>query len=135
MLPVMISRAWSIQKEIKYLFSFMTNIVDVYCFGVWGYEKFLRIDKIQNRALRYFLWLHRFTHVLALHDEVGWLPSTQRCLLNMFRMWNKLIRREIIVWPKKHSTIIMIFGELGAHKLKVYVKISVSIMCFSTSYL
>lgn len=67
----MISRAWSIQKEIKYLFSFMTNIVDAYCFGVWGYEKFLRIDKIQNRALRYFLGLHRFTHVLALHDEVG----------------------------------------------------------------
>ena len=86
-------------KEIRFktfesLFhSCVTPVLD-YCSGVWEFEKFSCVDNVQNRALRYFLGLHRFTPHLAFSGEVGWLPSTERRWLNMFRLWNRLIRME-----------------------------------------
>ena len=82
-------------KEIgfKTFKSLFYSVLD-YCSGVWGFDNFSCVDNVQNRALRYFLGLHRFTPHLALSGEVGWLPSTERRWLNMFRLWNRLIRME-----------------------------------------
>ena len=41
--------------------------------------------------ISYFLGVHRFTHILALHGEVGWLPSKIRRWTNMIRYWNRLL--------------------------------------------
>ena len=46
--------------------------------SVWGFKKFPSIDTIQNRALRYFMGVHRFTPIVALHGDAGWLPSQLR---------------------------------------------------------
>lgn len=46
---------------------------------------------MQNRAIRYFLGVHRFT--LAVNGEMGWTihVSMHRCWANMIRLWNGLI--------------------------------------------
>lgn len=74
----------------KLFSSCVAPILD-YGAGVWGYRKFQAIDNIQNRAIRYFLGVHRFTPIVFLYGDVGWLPSQFRRWLCMLRYWNKLI--------------------------------------------
>ena len=49
------------------------------------------IDTLQNRAIRYFLGVHRFTPILAINGEMGWTLSIHRRWVNMIRLWNRLI--------------------------------------------
>ena len=42
-----------------------------YCSGVWGFRDFNKGDMIQNRAVRYFLGVHRFTPLLAISGDMG----------------------------------------------------------------
>ena len=57
--------------------------------GVWGFKSFYKTDMIQNRAIRY---LHRFTLILALTGDMGWMVSSSRRWINILRLWNKLIK-------------------------------------------
>ncbi|VDH98618.1 Hypothetical predicted protein [Mytilus galloprovincialis] len=59
---------------------------------VWGYRKYQSKDNIQNRAIRYYLGVHRFAPILAIHGDIGWIPSQYRRWINMVRYWNRLIR-------------------------------------------
>ena len=59
--------------------------------SVWGFKSYTEIDSVQNRAVRYFLGVHRFSPTLAINGDIGWLPSTMRHWFHMIRMWNKLI--------------------------------------------
>jgi hypothetical protein len=38
----------------------------------------------------YFIGVHRFTPILAMIGDTGWLPSTYRHCRSMIRMWNRL---------------------------------------------
>ena len=58
----------------KRYFSCVVPILD-YASGVWGYKKYLASDNIQNRAMRYFLGVHRFAPLLAVYGDMGWIPS------------------------------------------------------------
>ena len=62
-----------------------------YCSGVCGSRDFNKGDMIQNRAIRYFLQVHRFTHILAISGDMGWPVSIHRRWLNMLRLWNRLV--------------------------------------------
>ena len=62
-----------------------------YCSGIWGFKQFNKIDTLQNRAIRYFLGVHRFTPILAINGEMGWTLSIHRRWVNMIRLWNRLI--------------------------------------------
>jgi hypothetical protein len=62
-----------------------------YCASVWGNKHFQQIDNIQNRAMRYFMGVHRFTPVLAMLGDTGWLPSRYRRWTSMLRLWNRLV--------------------------------------------
>ncbi len=41
-----------------------------YCSGVWGYD-FENTDKVQNRAMRFFLEVNRFTPTHTLYGELA----------------------------------------------------------------
>ena len=43
------------------------------------------IDDVQYRMMRYFLGVNRFTPMLGLEDEMGWLPSRQRRDIDIYR--------------------------------------------------
>ena len=47
---------------------------------------------MQNRAIRYYLGVHRFAPVAAISGDIGWLPSKYRRWLNMLRYWNRLVK-------------------------------------------
>ena len=70
--------------------SCVVPVID-YCSGIWGFKQFNKIDTLQNRAIRYFLGVHRFTPILAINGEMGWTLSIHRRWVNMIRLWNRLI--------------------------------------------
>ena len=49
---------------------------------------------VQNRAMRYFLGVHRLTPILAVQGEIGWSTSFCRHQLNMLRLWNHILTME-----------------------------------------
>ncbi len=71
----------------------VTPILD-YCAGIWGYQKFGYIDTIQNRAIRFYLGLHRFAPNLAINGDVGWVSSGVRRKVEMFRYWNRIMKMD-----------------------------------------
>ena len=61
-----------------------------YCSSVWVFKSYQNIDNVQNRTMRYFLGVHRFTPILAMVGDTGWLPSVYRRWLAMLHLWNRL---------------------------------------------
>ena len=56
--------------------SCVSPILD-YCSGVWGYNKLEKLNTVQNRAIRLFLGVHRFTPNKAIKGDMGWhLPGS-----------------------------------------------------------
>ena len=68
----------------KMFHSCVVPVID-YCSSVWGYGQFDKIDMIQNRAIRYFMGVHRFTPILAITGDMGWITSIHRRWVNMLR--------------------------------------------------
>ena len=74
----------------KLYYSCVVPVTD-YSSSVWGHKPYAQLDYIQNRAIRYFLGVHRFTPILAIVGDSGWLPSQYRRLLTILRFWNRLL--------------------------------------------
>ena len=58
---------------------------------VWGFRKKCEIDLIQNRAMRFFLGIHKFAPVDGMLGDIGWhkpYVSRYKCI---FRFWNRMI--------------------------------------------
>ena len=66
-----------------------------YCSSVWSFKLYQKIDNVQNRAMRCFLGVHRFTPILAMVGDTGWLPSVYRRWLAMLRLWNRLTSMDV----------------------------------------
>ena len=58
---------------------------------MWGFKQFNKIDTVQNRAIRYFFGVHRFTPLLAINGEINWTISMHRRWASRIRLWNRLI--------------------------------------------
>ena len=74
----------------KLYYNCVAPVLD-YCSGVWGYANYHQVDMVQNRAIRYFLGIHRFTPILAVQGEIGWPTSFLRHQMNMIRLWNHIV--------------------------------------------
>ena len=83
-------REFGIKSYEKLFYSCVAPILD-YGSGVWGYRKFQTLENIQNRAVRFFLGVHRFAPLLAIYGDIGWIPCHYRHWLNMTRVWNRLM--------------------------------------------
>ena len=72
---------------------YMNGVIPImdYCAGVWGYGKMDSCNKVQYRAIRYYLGVHQKTPLLALEGDVGWIDSQRRRHVEMSRLWNRLI--------------------------------------------
>ena len=75
-------------------------IID-YCSAVWGYKSFKCIQDVQNRAIRYYLGVHKFCPLSFLEGDMGWANSLVRSKLNMINFWNHLIELPEDRIPKK----------------------------------
>ena len=70
--------------------SCVTPILD-YSSSTWGFKQYTSIDCVQNRAMRYFLGVHRFAPTLAMTGDTGWIPSMYRRWTSMIRFWNRIL--------------------------------------------
>ena len=59
--------------------------------GVGGYNRFSKIETIQNRALRYFLAVHRFAPNHAIQGDMWWPLCATRRKVEMCRLWNRIV--------------------------------------------
>ena len=98
-LGAMISKVHS-YKDIGYnIYAklFNSRIVPVldYCSGVWVFKSLNKIDDVQNRALRYFLGVHRFTPFWReMGGAMGWTLFLHRRWANMCRLRDRLINMD-----------------------------------------
>ena len=81
-----------------------------YSSGVWGYVKGEDIDHIQNRAMRYFLGVHRFTPIAGMHGDMGWVSHRLNRYIPLIRLWNRLLlmkddrlTKKIFMWDYKQK--------------------------------
>ena len=99
-----------------------------YCSGIWGFQNFGYIDTIQNKAIRFFLGVHRFSPNLAINGDVAWCSSTIRRRVEMLRFWNRVVgmddnrlTKRIFLWDYSkrsckgnwNSDIYKLFTKIG----------------------
>ena len=62
-----------------------------YMSGVWGYKCFQLNERVQNRAIRFFLGLHKYAPIPAFNGDMGWDSCKIRWKANMVNLWNRLL--------------------------------------------
>ena len=62
--------------------------------SIWGFNNEKFGQRIQDRAIRYYLGVHRFTPIPGLHSEMGWLNIKFHHFLCMLRYWNRLMKMD-----------------------------------------
>lgn len=72
---------------------YKTGVKSVLHYGstVWGSRKPSKLDCVQNRAMRYFLGVHRYTPIAAMLGDMGWFPLYIDQYIAVARYWNRLL--------------------------------------------
>jgi hypothetical protein len=75
---------------------YFANVVPVldYASGIWGYNSHTEGDKIQHRAIRYFIGVHNKATLLGLEGDIGWKNCKIRQNVNMIKLWNRFVLME-----------------------------------------
>ena len=76
--------------NIYYLFSSCVFPILDYDAGVWGSKEFNEIDRVQEKAIRYFLGVHRFAPIHMLYGDIGWISCLVQHKSSVIRLWNRL---------------------------------------------
>ncbi len=58
---------------------------------IWGFRYFYKVDSIQNKAIRIYVGVHRFTPIAAINGDMGWTHSSVRRKVCMLRFWKRII--------------------------------------------
>ncbi len=104
-----------------------------YCGGIWGFADFDKLNTIQNRAIRFFLGVHKFAPNLAINADMGWYMSVTRRKVEMLRYWNRLqstnddrLLKKVYKWDKSmckrnwSSEMKQIFNSLNLENCFIY---------------
>ncbi len=73
--------------------SLVSPIID-YGSSIGGFKSYQSLEKVQNRATRFFMGVHRFAPILGHVGDMGWDSSRSRWKINMLRLWNRLVGME-----------------------------------------
>ncbi len=90
--------------------SLVTPVID-YGSAIWGSKGYSVIDKVQNRATRFYTGVHKFAPNYGHGGDMGWLNNRGRWDLNTLRLWNRLVSlddnrvtKKVFKWDmKEHS--------------------------------
>lgn len=76
-----------------------------YAAGVWGSIKQNKSEKVQQRAIKFFLGVHKCTANAAVVGDMGWKTCIHRYGLEMIRVWNRFmkmsnnrINKKVFLW-------------------------------------
>ena len=63
--------------------------------GIWkccvGYGNSKEMEIVQNRAMGFFLGVHRFAPIAGIIRDMGWTRPFLRRYVCMVRLWNRLL--------------------------------------------
>ena len=88
-------------KTYKKLYEACIRKIMDYGAGTWGFGEFSCMEKIQNRAMRCFLGVHKYPPLFALQGEMAFIPTTTSRKLEILRLWNRILRLPNERLPKK----------------------------------
>ena len=71
----------------------VSSILD-YDSEVWGLKNINVCELVPNRAIRYFISVHKFTPISAIQADFDWLRCKERRKVNAIRFWNRLINMD-----------------------------------------
>ena len=69
----------------------VNSILD-YGASVWGFGNHKYAQQVQNRAIRYFLGVHKNSPNFAIQSEMGWLNVQYHFYICAMRYWNRLLK-------------------------------------------
>jgi hypothetical protein len=81
-------------NTFKKLFENGVDPVLSYGAEIWGNYDSVEIERVQNRACRYYLGVSSLTPLPFLNGDVGWIPCKYKRYSHMIRYWNRLIKME-----------------------------------------
>ena len=86
-------------KDVGYrtytqLYNSIVVPISDYCAGIWGIRKFEQSDKLQNRAIRFFLGLGPKTPICAMQGDMGWTSPSCRHIIKIVNLWNRINKME-----------------------------------------
>ena len=73
---------------------YKTGVISILDYGasVWGFGNHKYAQQVQNRAIRYFLGVHKNAPNLAIQSEMGWLNVQYHFYICAMRYWNRLLK-------------------------------------------
>ncbi len=80
-------------KTFNRLFESNVESIMSYSISTLGLKDY-SFEKIQSRAIRYFLGVHPKTPIPALYGEVGWIQFKYKRWISMCRSWNRFIKMD-----------------------------------------
>ena len=102
--------------------------INDYCSGVWAGNSVRNCttDIIQNRAIRFYLGVHKFASNHVINGDMGWEFSSVRRKIEMLRLWNRFLSfddtrltKNVYIWDKSlcahnwSSEIKVVFVEMN----------------------
>jgi hypothetical protein len=73
------------------LFNTCVSPILEYGCEVWGTKEFKACNKIQNKAIQFFLGVNRFTPNVGLFCESGWTRCKYLQWIKVFNFWNRMV--------------------------------------------
>ena len=70
-------------------------ILDYGCGGWCTENTCIKLDNVQNRAIRFYCWLPKNTSLTALTGEMGWIPGLVRRDVEVLHLYNQIIKMDI----------------------------------------
>ena len=67
--------------------------------GVWGAKDYYKPQVLQNRIQRYYLGVHKFTPLPAMHLEMDWMEMKYERWLEVIRYYNRIAVMNPDRWP------------------------------------
>lgn len=78
-----------------------------YCSGIWGYVNHKDLNKVFNRAIRFYLGLPPKTPIFGFQGDMGWLLPKYRLYFNMAKLYNRFCKmdnsrltKRMFLWDK-----------------------------------
>ena len=78
-------------KTFTRLYESRIDPVAFYASSIWGVKSFKFQETTQNRAIRVFLGVSKYTSNTAVQGDMGWPSTTNKIRTSVFRFWNRLV--------------------------------------------
>ena len=86
---------------------FDTGVIPILNYGseIWGFGTHSKCDTILNKAMRYFLGVHRYAPTAGVQGDMAWMSLKYKRYIKILTFWNRLIKldnnrltKRVLLW-------------------------------------